>query len=165
MADRRADPSEPRTTSPGELPAMIAAADLRVYKRDRTSSPTVLCNGGLHFHALLLVPPRSRLTDSVEEHFRSNQAKYCGKPRGIATIHVRPVTGDHERVVDYVLKTVLRDSVSYDTRASCCYRGPAKNWRRIGRPALPGVLLSKTRVANPLIRFGSIEAARSTSGT
>ena len=105
---------KPRTASPDDLPLMIAAADLPVHKRDRSSSPTVLCNGGLHFHAVLLIPLRSRLDGSFEDHFRSNQAMYCGKRRAISAIHVEQVTGDHERVVDYVLKTVLRGSVSYD---------------------------------------------------
>lgn len=105
---------KPRTASPDELPVMIAAADLPVYKRDRSSSPAVPWNGGLHFHAVLLIPPRSRLNGFVEEHFRSNQAMYCGKRRTVSAIHVRPVTGDHGRVVDYVLKTALRGSVSYD---------------------------------------------------
>jgi len=105
---------KPRTASPDDLPVMIAAVDLRVYKRERSSLPTVLCNGGLHFHAVLLIPPRSRLEGSVKEHFGSNEGLYRGRRRVVTTIHVEPLTGDHERVVDYVLKTVLRGSVSYD---------------------------------------------------
>ena len=50
---------KPRTASPDELPILIGTADLQVYKRDPTSSPLVVCNGGLHFHGLLLVPPTS----------------------------------------------------------------------------------------------------------
>ena len=50
---------KPRTASPDELPILIGTADLQVYKRDPASSPLVLCNGGLHFHGLLLVPPTS----------------------------------------------------------------------------------------------------------
>ena len=87
---------KPRTASPDELPVMIAAADLPVYKRDPTSSPTVLCNGGLHFHAVLLVPPRTRMADFVTEHFRSSEELYRGRRRAITAIHVEPVTGDHE---------------------------------------------------------------------
>src|SRR3984957_18309091 len=48
---------KPRTASTDDLPVLIGAVDLPVYKRDRTSGPTVLCNGGLHVHALLLIPP------------------------------------------------------------------------------------------------------------
>jgi hypothetical protein len=39
---------KPRTASPDQLPVLIGAADLQVYKRDPTSSSLILCNGGLH---------------------------------------------------------------------------------------------------------------------
>ncbi len=105
---------KPRTASADELPVLIGAADLPVYKRDRDTSPLVLCNGGLHFHALLLVPPDTRLDAPVEDHFRANAEMYLGKRRSIATLDVRPVTEGHARVVDYLFKTVLRGRVSYD---------------------------------------------------
>jgi hypothetical protein len=41
---------KPRAASPDEVPVLIAAADLPVFKWDRTSSPKGHCNGGLHFH-------------------------------------------------------------------------------------------------------------------
>ena len=105
---------KPRTASPDELPILIGTADLQVYKRDPTSSPLVVCNGGLHFHGLLLVPPTSWLGLAIEEHFRDNQDMYLGKRRLIRELDVRPVTETHERVVDYVIKTILRGRVSYD---------------------------------------------------
>jgi len=105
---------KPRTASPDELPILIGTADLQVYKRDPTSSPLVVCNGGLHFHGLLLVPPTSRLEIPVEDHFRDNQDMYLGKRRLIRELDVRPVTETHERVVDYAFKTILRGRVSYD---------------------------------------------------
>ena len=67
---------KPGPLPPGELPILIGAADLPVYKRDRATGPLVLCNGGLHFHNLLLVPPGSRLNSSVEEHFRDYEEMY-----------------------------------------------------------------------------------------
>jgi hypothetical protein len=105
---------KPRTASPDELPILIGAADLPVFKRDRHSSPLVRCNDGLHFHALLLVPPATRLGMLVEEHFRANEAMYLGKHRLIERLDVRRVTDSYERVVDYVFKTILRGRVSYD---------------------------------------------------
>jgi hypothetical protein len=105
---------KPRTASPDELPILIGTADLPVYKRDRKSSPLVLCNGGLHFHGLLLVSPESRLELPVEEHFRRYQDMYLGERRLIRGLDVRPVTETPERVVDYVFKTILRGRVSYD---------------------------------------------------
>jgi hypothetical protein len=105
---------KPRTASPDELPILIGAADLDVYKRQKKTSPLVRCNGGLHFHNLLLVPPGSRLNSPVEEHFRDHEEMYLGKRRLITHLDVRPVMEGHERVVDYVFKTILRGRVSYD---------------------------------------------------
>jgi hypothetical protein len=105
---------KPRTASPDELPVLIGVADLQVYKRDPTSSPLIPCNGGLHFHALLLVPPVTRLAVPVEEHFREYQDMYVGKRRLITRVLIRSVDVTPERVVDYVFKTVLRRRVSYD---------------------------------------------------
>jgi hypothetical protein len=53
----------------------------------------VLCNGG---------------------HFRDKRDLYTGSGSSIQRIDVRPVVGDHGRVVDYVLKTVLNGRLSYD---------------------------------------------------
>jgi hypothetical protein len=105
---------KPRTASTNELPVLIGVMDLPVYKRDRTSGPTVLCNGGLHVHALLLMPPTSRLKGSLADHFRERQELYVGSGKAALRIDVRPVVGDHDRVVDYVLKTVLNGRLSYD---------------------------------------------------
>jgi hypothetical protein len=105
---------KPRMASTDELPVLIGAMDLPVYKRDRASGPMVLCNGGLHVHALMLMPPASRLKESLADHFREKHELYAGSGRSIQLIDVRPVIGNHERVVDYVLKTVLNGRLSYD---------------------------------------------------
>ena len=105
---------KPRTASTDELPLLIGVMDLPVYKRDRASGPMVLCNGGLHVHALMLMPPASRLKESLADHFRDKPDLYAGSGRSIQRIDVRPVVSDHGRVVDYVLKTVLNGRLSYD---------------------------------------------------
>jgi hypothetical protein len=105
---------KPRTASTDELPVLIGAVDLPVYKRDKASGPIALCNGGLHVHALLLMPPVSRLKGSLADHFREKQEQYVGSGRPALRIDVRPVVEDHRRVVEYVLKTVLNGRLSYD---------------------------------------------------
>jgi hypothetical protein len=70
---------------------LLATAASR-QKRRRNSSPLVICNGGLHFHALLLVPPATRLGQSVEQHFRANEDTYLGRLKLIQSLDVRPVT-------------------------------------------------------------------------
>jgi hypothetical protein len=104
---------KPRTASPDELPILIGAVDLPVYKSDRSSSPLVRCNGGLHFHALILIPDRSRLRDPLQDHFQTCAHLY-EIDGTISKIDVRPVMDGYERVVDYVFKTIKRDRVSYD---------------------------------------------------
>lgn len=104
---------KPRTASPDQLPILIGAVDLPVHKLDRSSAPLVRCNGGLHFHALILVPDRSRLREPLQDHFQAC-ARLYGTDGTISKIDVRPVTAGYERVVDYVFKTIKRGSVSYD---------------------------------------------------
>jgi hypothetical protein len=74
----------------------------------------VLCNGGPHVHALMLMPPTSRLKGSLADHFREKREQYVGSGRSALRIDVRPVTHDHRRVVDYVFKTVLNGRLAYD---------------------------------------------------
>jgi hypothetical protein len=105
---------KPRTTPTHDLPILIGTADLQVYKRDPTSSPLILCNGGLHFHGLLLVPPDTRLGVPVDEHFREYEDMYIGRRRLITKLDVRPITETPEHAVDYAFKTILRGRVSYD---------------------------------------------------
>jgi hypothetical protein len=106
---------KPRTASTDELPVLIGAMDLPVYKHNKASGPMVLCNGGLHVHALLLMPPVSRLKGSLTDHFREMRELYVVPGRSIVVrIDVRPVIDNHQRVVDYVLKTVLNGRLCYD---------------------------------------------------
>ena len=105
---------KPRTASADDLPVLIGALDLPVYKRDKDIRTGGLCNGGLHVHALLLMPPTSRFKGSLADHFREKRNLYAGSGRSIQRIDVRPVVSDHGRVVDYVLKTVLNGRLSYD---------------------------------------------------
>jgi hypothetical protein len=105
---------KPRKTPTDELPVLVGAADLPVYKRDRSSAPKVFCNGGLHFHALVLIPPESRLKESLADHIDRNSGLYAGSGNSIRRIDVRPVIEDHGRVMDYVLKTTLNGALSYD---------------------------------------------------
>jgi hypothetical protein len=105
---------KPRTARTDELLVLVGAVDLPVYKRDQSSAPQDFCNGGLHFHALVLLPPASRLKGSLPDHFDGNRDLYAGSGGSIQRIDVRPVVEDHGRVVDYVLKTVLNGRLSYD---------------------------------------------------
>ncbi|MET4045449.1 hypothetical protein ABIC03_007181 [Bradyrhizobium sp. RT6a] len=104
---------KPRAVPTDQLPVLISVADLPVVKSIRPNERTS-CNDGLHLHAILLVPPITRLKEHVAEHFKHQMDLYAGPRKLVAGIHVRPITSTPERVVDYVFKTVLRGRVAYD---------------------------------------------------
>ena len=108
----------PRIASPDELPVLIGAVDRPVYKTDRSTAPLIRCNGGLHFHALISIPGRSRLREPLQDHFQTSAHLY-EIDGAITKIDVRPVMDDYERVVDYVFKTIRRGRVSYDEGCLC----------------------------------------------
>jgi hypothetical protein len=97
-----------------DLPILIGAIDLPVQKNKPTSAPLVRTNEGLHFHAILLIPRRSRLKESIAEHFERHSARYTGSGTRIQRIHIKPVIENHARAVDYVLKTITKGRLSYD---------------------------------------------------
>jgi hypothetical protein len=105
---------KPRKASPDELPVFIGVFDLPVYKRARSSSPLTRCNDGLHFQALVFIPSFSRLKVSLVDYFHENQDLYVRPGKSIQRIHVEPVTYDHDGVVKYVFKTVMRRRIAYD---------------------------------------------------
>jgi hypothetical protein len=88
---------KPRTASTDELPVLIGAVDLPVYKHNKLSGPIVLCNGGLHVHALVLMPPTSRLKESLADHFRDKRNLYAGWGSSIQCIDVRHCRKPHAR--------------------------------------------------------------------
>jgi hypothetical protein len=105
---------KPKTAPNDELPVFVGAADLPVYKRDRSAIIPVFCNGGLHFHLLVLIPPGSRLKEPLAEHLEMNRDLYSGNGTSIQRIQVEAATRVGSRLVDYVLKTILSGRLSYD---------------------------------------------------
>jgi hypothetical protein len=105
---------KPRTAPSDQLPVLIGAFDLPVYKRDRSTAPLVRCNDGLHFHALVLIPPTSRLKGSLVDYFHDKERIFIRRDKPIQRIQVEPVTHDPARVTDYALKTISKRRLSYD---------------------------------------------------
>lgn len=98
------------------LPVLVGAADLPFPKRRIGGvgiDPNV--DGGLHFHGLLALPPRSRLGDqSARDHFAKNDQLYR-RGGGIERIDVQPVhPSDASRVMRYCLKAICRRALDLD---------------------------------------------------
>lgn len=99
--------------SPGSrdrLPRLFAAPDRPVPKRDKLSLDDVRINEGLHYHALVLIPRKSRLRTGLKKHVATNEALYHGKHGKLRHIHVARVkAGDEATVSDYAMKRWKRD--------------------------------------------------------
>ena len=140
---------KPRTAPTGELPVLVGALDLPVYKGDRSLTPQVVCNNGWHFHAIILLPPRSRLKKPLADHFQNNSDLYAGAAKSVERIHVVPVTYSHERVVDYVLKTVLNGRLSYDEAVLVLPRSRRElAWRDMADYSMPSRPLDRSSDAD-----------------
>lgn len=100
-----------------EQPVLIVCPDWPVYKRAKKSLSEVIYNDGLHQHGILLVPPqdrRDRLKIPVDQHFRELQSYYtrAGIMREISVVPF-PISDTH-KVVDYALKGLKTNKISYD---------------------------------------------------
>jgi hypothetical protein len=106
---------KPREASTDDLPALLSVLDLPVHKRDRSMGPTSRCNGGpLHIHALVLMPPVSRMGEGLDEHFREKSNLYVTAAGSIQRVHAVRVMTEPDRVVDYVFKSVVNGRIPYD---------------------------------------------------
>jgi hypothetical protein len=59
-----------------------------VFKHNKGRLQDVVLNDGLHFHAMIALPPKSRLKESLEEHVDRHLDAYLGK---IKTVKERGV--------------------------------------------------------------------------
>lgn len=105
----------PRSPSQRDkLPVLLAMADLPVVKREKQKLSAFNINDGLHYHAVILVPSRSRLCVPLEDHFRENVLKYVPVTGCLQRIHVEGTIYDPHRVTNYVFKTFKYGRLSYD---------------------------------------------------
>ena len=68
-------------------------------------------NDGHHYHAICLIPPDSRLRESLEDHIADHQDLYRGKAGLVRELDVRQIATRPGYVTDYSLKSVKRRRV------------------------------------------------------
>jgi hypothetical protein len=104
------------------VPVLIGAPDYPVVKRQKVDVRLLQVNGGLHFNAVLLLPPRfrppripgerqSRLEDSLVLHVHQKEAQYLTDK--LYRIHVTPVIKG-TTMADYTLKAFKNGRISSD---------------------------------------------------
>lgn len=104
------------------VPVLIGAPDYPVVKRTKVDVRLLQVNGGLHFNAVVLLPPRfelpqvtgerqSRLKESLVIHVAEKQAEYLTDK--LYRIHVTPMmTGT--TMADYTLKAFKNGRTTSD---------------------------------------------------
>ncbi len=94
-----------------KLLRLIACPDWPVAKQQNEGKyPSAVAdtNGGLHYGALLLAHPHSRLKpDEVESHINGNPL-YAGSGLSLARVHVERITETSAKAALYQLKSLLR---------------------------------------------------------
>jgi hypothetical protein len=103
-----------RQSNRSRLPILIGSLDMPIYKRARIRLGDASINDGLHAHAVLLVPPQSRLRESVPDHFRAKDFLYRPSESKLARIDARPLETTPERATSYVLKAIGNGRLEYD---------------------------------------------------
>jgi len=93
------------------LPIWIGCPDFPVPKHQKQSLRNVTINDGLHYHAICLIPPDSRLKETLEDHVADHLELYRGKAGLVRELHVRQIASKPGFVVDYMLKSVKRRRV------------------------------------------------------
>jgi hypothetical protein len=94
-------------------PVFFAFVDLPVAKTNKISTLDAMVNDGLHFHAIVLIPPKSRLSLPLDLYIASISDAYLHQ-RKLDRIDVQPFyTENSFRVVDYCMKS-LKGRLDYD---------------------------------------------------
>lgn len=94
----------PRSISSDLLPRLLAHPDLPVRKRAKITLSDATINGGLHFQAVIALPPHSRLREHLDDHLAAHFDLYCPAGGRLARIHASPVTETPGKAARYALK-------------------------------------------------------------
>lgn len=103
-----------RRSAFGKFPILIGFADLpTIFKTTKKPLVDVVTNDGLHCHAVLLMPKRSRIKGSIIDHIKRNEHAYVGWS-GLKRIHTVRIKRKPPRVVHYVFKAFKWGRISWD---------------------------------------------------
>lgn len=96
------------------LPILIGFADLpAIFKNTRRPLVDIVTNDGLHFHAILLMPEKSRIKGSFIDHYEKNKHIYVGDGP-LNRIHILKIERKPGRIVQYTFKAFKWNRISWD---------------------------------------------------
>jgi hypothetical protein len=92
-----------------ELPLLIGCPDLPVPKtaqKRTTPLQYIVTNEGLHYHAVILIPPNSRMRVGLGVFIEEKQLIFASTNSQLIRVHCEPITDDPSYVVRYALKAI-----------------------------------------------------------
>ena len=94
-------------------PKMLVAPDYPVFKHEKKNLAEVRVNDGLHMHAILGMPLKSRFkNETISMHVERKRHTYIKTP--LREIHFKPIEADMTKVTDYALKTIKRGTCRWE---------------------------------------------------
>jgi hypothetical protein len=96
------------------LPVLIGQPDFAGSRHGIRTVPELTVNDGLHFHAIALIPRRSRLREGLIKHVRSNYGAYLGENNRMSAIDVQRITEAPGAVTGYSQKAFMQGRFSHD---------------------------------------------------
>jgi len=99
---------KPRSPAAQELlPRWICFPDRPVPKSTRESLDRIAPNEGVHFHAIAVFHPGSRIK-AVAKHVREYQGLYLGDAGKVSGVHAKRVRKTPNKAANYALKSYSR---------------------------------------------------------
>jgi hypothetical protein len=95
-----------------QRPILIAAPDYPVFKHDKHTISDIATNDGLHMHAMLAVPWKSRMKEDIISHLQRYSRLYIKDP--LNRIHISEIEDNIGKVGDYVFKSIKKERCSWD---------------------------------------------------
>jgi hypothetical protein len=94
-----------------QRPILVAAPDYPVFKHDKQTLSDIAINDGLHMHAMLAVPWKSRMKEDIISHFQRYTRLYVKDP--FKRINVGEIEDNFGRVGDYMFKSIKKERCSW----------------------------------------------------
>jgi hypothetical protein len=95
-------------------PIWIVTPDLPVPKKKQSGIRELKINGGLHLHAIVLMPRKSKIKCKLDQHFEEEQFLYVRPNYPLSKVHARLIRDRSEYVTEYVLKSLERGRTDLD---------------------------------------------------
>ncbi|MER9094730.1 hypothetical protein NKI34_27305 [Mesorhizobium sp. M0700] len=76
-----------------KMPLWICTPDYPIHKDGKYHFRDIVINEGRHIHVIAVMPPDTKMKQSLDEHFEENQ-KYAGEDRLLMRIHSRKISDE-----------------------------------------------------------------------